>query len=55
MRKLRNGLAVALFTFAVTVNASALITDPADGLNPARPVAGTCYIYLMGMWWAYPC
>ena len=55
MRKLRNVLAAALLTFAVTLNASGLMTDATDGLNPTRPVAGTCYFYYMGRWYAYDC
>ena len=55
MRKLRNVLAAALLTFAVTLNASASMTDATDGLNPTRPLTNTCYVYFMGRWYPYDC
>jgi hypothetical protein len=55
MKKLLNVFAAALLTFTVTPNASALITDATDGLNPTRPLTNTCYVYFMGRWYPYDC
>ena len=57
MRKLRTFLAAALLTIPVmTLNASSLSADaPGYGLSSAQSLTGTCWIYMGGRWWAYPC
>ena len=54
MRKLRTLLAGVLLTIPMlTLNASSLSALD-DGISPPS-VAGTCYIYFGGRWYAYPC
>jgi hypothetical protein len=57
MTKLRTFLAAALLTIPVfSLSASSLTTDvKIDGVSSTPSVAGTCYFYMGGRWWAYPC
>jgi hypothetical protein len=57
MKKLRTVLAAALLTIPLSSLSASTLPDPARGseLNPTHSVAATCYVYLMGRWWAYPC
>lgn len=56
MKKLRNFLAGALLALPLALNAGTL-PDSRTGseLNPTHSVAGTCYVYFMGRWYAIPC
>jgi hypothetical protein len=57
MTKLRTFLAAALLTIPVfSLSASSLTTDVrVDGIASTPSVTGTCYIFMGGRWWAYPC
>ncbi len=55
MKKLRSFVA-GLLLVPVLAFASPLTTDADDsGLNPSKPVAGTCWYYYMGRWVLMPC
>jgi hypothetical protein len=55
--KLRNLFAVALVMLpAVTLNAGPLPSaETRPGLSSTQPVAGTCWYFMGGRWWEYPC
>lgn len=55
MKKIRNLVAAALIVLpALALDASTLTNPNSDSsIKPTR--AGTCYIYLGGVWFAYPC
>lgn len=57
MNKLRTFLAAALLTIPVfSLSASSLPTEAkVDAVVSAPSVTGTCYFYMGGRWWAYPC
>ncbi len=57
MTKLRTFLAAALLTIPVfSLNASSLPTAAQVDVTVSTPsVAGTCFVYMGGRWWAYPC
>lgn len=57
MRKLRTFLAAALLTIPMlTLNASGLTADvEVGGLESTQGLTGTCYYYMGGRWWAFPC
>ena len=57
MNKLRTFLAAALLTIPVfSLNASSLPMEAQVDVTVSTPsVAGTCFVYMGGRWWAYPC
>jgi len=57
MTKFRTFLAAALLTIPVfSLSASSLTTDvQVDGIASTPSITGTCYIFMGGRWWAYPC
>jgi hypothetical protein len=57
MRKLRTVLAAALLTIPVmTLNASASSADASTyGVSSTQSLTGTCWVYMGGRWWAFPC
>ncbi|HEY9183098.1 MAG TPA: hypothetical protein VIQ99_07850 [Gammaproteobacteria bacterium] len=57
MNKLRTFLAAALLTIPVfSLSASSLTTEAqVDGIASTPSVTGTCYYYIGGRWWAFPC
>ena len=55
MKRIRIFLA-GLLLVPVLAFASPFSTDTdVSGLNPTKPVAGTCWYYFMGRWVAVPC
>lgn len=55
MSKLRVFLAALLVLPALTSTAHAFSTDSESMLNPARPVAEWCYLYVGGRLYVVPC
>jgi len=57
MQQLRTFLAAVLLTIPVlTLNASTLTTEvEAGGIQSTQSLTGTCYYYMGGRWWYYPC
>ena len=58
MMKLRTLIAAALLSLAVVGSLTAA-AEPVElnraGLDSSQQVAGVCYIYFAGRWWAVPC
>ena len=56
MQKLRTFLAAALLTIPLTLSAGALTSEvEADGIQSTQSLTGTCWFYMGGRWWYYPC